>query len=106
MTEEVAPNYWDMITHSMDLRTMELQVQVGSYPNYAWVRDQVCINSNDPPATFNCGSDDTTDKKEAEESYCEDENPQFYWGTLECDSSSFLVCFLYAKFCRNTCGLC
>lgn len=39
MTEEVAPNYWDMITHSMDLRTMELQVQVGSYPNYAWVRD-------------------------------------------------------------------
>jgi len=71
--------------------------------NYAWVRDQVCLNSNDPPATFNCESDDTADEKEVEERDCDDENPQFWWGVLECDSDHFIVCLLYADFCKNTC---
>lgn len=69
--------------------------------NYAWVRDQVCENSKHPPSTFNC-----VEPEDEKFINCVDENPRFWWGILDCDSGGFLVCFLYADYCRNTCDLC
>ena len=39
VTEQVAPNYKDVIKKPMDLQTMMEKANLGEYPNYSWVRE-------------------------------------------------------------------
>ena len=39
VTEQMAPNYRDVIKHPMDLQTMMEKANGGGYHNYAWIRD-------------------------------------------------------------------